>query len=92
MQRVHGGLNDVKKPSKHQEMRKATSSTKSLKALFRQSPVEESITRAEVLFANFVAEHNLPFMLADHLTHLVSAMFHDSQVAKGLQSAATKTT
>ena len=61
----HGGLNDVRKhfaTSKHQEMLKATSSTMSLKSSFRPSPVEESITRAEVLFANFIAEHNLPFM------------------------------
>ena len=91
----HGGLNDVKKhlaTVKHQEMLKAASSTKNLKSFFRLSPVEESITRAEVLFANFIAEHNLPFMLADHFTHLARAMFPDSQVAKGFRCAATKTT
>ena len=63
-----------------------------LKSFFRPSPVEESIMRAEVLFANFIAEHNLAFMLADHFTHLASAMFRDSQVAKGFWCAATKTT
>ena len=91
----HGGLNNVRKhfaTSKHQEMLKATSSTMSLKSFFRPSPVEESITRAEVLFANFIAEHNLPFMLADHFTHLASAMFPDGQVAKGFRCASTKTT
>ena len=92
---THGGLNDVRKhiaTSKHQEMLKATSSTMNLESFFRPSPVEESITRAEVLFANFIAEHNLAFMLADHFTHLASAMFPDSQVAKAFRCAATKTT
>lgn len=91
----HGGLNDVKKhisTSKHQEMLKATSSSMNLKSFFRSSPVEEAATRAEVLFANFVAEHNLPFMLADHFTHLAGTMFPDSQVAKAFRCAATKTT
>jgi hypothetical protein len=91
----HGGVNDVRKhltTTKHQELRKATSSSKRLKAFFRQSPLEESITRAEVLFANFLAEHNVPFMLADHYTHLASAMVPDSQVAKEFRCAATKTT
>ena len=91
----HGGLNDVKKhiaTTKHQEMLKATSSTKNLKSFFRASPVEESVTRAEVLFSNFIAEHNLPFTLANHFTHLASAMFPDSQVAKGFRCAATKST
>ena len=91
----HGGLNDVRKhlaTSKHQEMLKATSGTSSLKALFRPSPLEESITRAELLFASFIPEHNLLFMLADHFTHLSKAMFPDSQIAKGFRCAATKTT
>ena len=56
------------------------------------SPLEESITRAELLFASFIAEHNLPFMLADHFNHLLKAMFPDSQIAKGFRCAATKTT
>ena len=82
----HGGLNDVRKhlaTSKHQEMLKATSGTSSLKALIRPSPLEESITRAELLFASFIAEHNLPFMLADHFTHLSKAMFPIAKLQKG---------
>ena len=58
----------------------------------RQSPIEQSVTRAEVLFANFIAEHNLPFSLADHFTHLTRAMFPDSKIAKSFKCAHTKTT
>lgn len=43
----HGGVNDVKKhmaTSKHQDMVKNSSGNKSLRALFAQSPIEESHT------------------------------------------------
>ena len=72
-------------------MLKVTSSNQSLVTLFRQSPIEQAVTRAEVLFANFVAEHNLPFLLGDHFTHLTHAMFPDSQIAKAFKSGHTKT-
>ena len=73
----HGGVHDIKKylaTTKHQEMVKVTSIKKTL---FRQSPIEQSVTQAEVPFANFIAEHNLPYLLSDHLTR---AMFPDSQI------------
>ena len=37
-----------------------------------------SVIRAEVLFAGFVVEHNLPFAITDHAGKLVSKMFPDS--------------
>ena len=73
-------------------MAKLSNNNTSLRAYFRQSPLEESVTRAEVLFANFTAEHNLPFLLADHFTRLTSVMFPDSQIAKAFRSAHTKPT
>jgi hypothetical protein len=79
---AHGGANDVKKhlnTSKHEEVVRASSSNANL---FQQSPIEDKVTRAEILFANFIAEHNLAFMAADHFTHLTAAMFPDSKIAK----------
>ena len=87
---MHGGVYDVKKhlaTAKDQEMVKHTSGNQSLRTLFAQFPIEESVTRAEVVFANFVAEHNLSFLLADHFTHLTSVMFPDSKIAKPFRSA-----
>ena len=92
----HGGVHDIKRhlaTTKHQEMAKVASSNQSLRTLLnKQSPIEKSVTRAEVLFSNFIAEHNLPFALADHFTHLTRAMFPDSQIANAFRSAHTKTT
>ena len=90
---AQGGVNDIKKhlaTSKHQEMAKVVGSSENVRAFFQQSPIEEKVTRAEVLFANFIAEH-LSFMTANHFTHLTSAMFPDSKVAQVFSSARTKT-
>ena len=81
----HGELNDVKKylaTSKHQQMVKSSSGKQSLRTLFAQSPIEESVTRVEVLFVNFVPEHNLSFLLADHFIHLMSAMFPEARLPR----------
>ena len=91
----HGGLSDVKKhlaTSKHKELVKAASSSGNVRTFLQQVPIEEKITRAEVLFANFVAEHNLPFLTANHFTRLTSVMFPDSSIAQAFSSARTKTT
>ena len=50
------------------------------------------VSLAEVLWANFTAEHNLAFALSDHATKLLSVMFPDSNIAKKFSSARTKTT
>ena len=78
--------------SKHKEMVTAASSSGELSTFFRPSPTEEAVTQAEVLFVNFVAEHNLSFLMADHFTHLTSAMFPDSKIAQAFSTARTKTT
>lgn len=76
----HGGINDVRKhlaTSKHQQNLSAAEASQNLKGLLSsgQSSLEEAVTRAEVLFAEFVSEHNLSFSLSNHFTHLTSAMF-----------------
>lgn len=52
----------------------------------------DSTTKAEVLFSFFVAEHNLPALLADHFTDLARQMFPDSEIAKRFKCKRTKTT
>ena len=49
------------------------------------------VTKAEVLFAQFIAEHNLPFSVGDHLTKLVKKAFPDSKIAEKFQCGHTKT-
>jgi hypothetical protein len=88
----HGGVNDVKKhigTVKHKAMQKASDENRSLGAFFPSSAAafNMSVIRSEVLFANFLAKHNLP----DHYTHLACVMFPDSKIAQNFSSARTKT-
>jgi hypothetical protein len=48
--------------------------------------------QAEVAMCNFIAQHNLPFQTADHLTDLLPKMFPDSKIAAGFACKCTKTT
>ena len=50
------------------------------------------MTAAEVYFAAFIAEHNLPFLAADHFSKLCNVMFPDRDIAKRFSSGQTKIT
>ena len=52
----------------------------------------DSTTSAEVTFAYFVAERNLPTAIADHLSSLALRMFPDSGIAKSFKCRRAKTT
>ena len=43
--------------------------------------ISDQVCCAELSFARFVVEHNLPFAVADHFNCLVPVMFPDSQIA-----------
>ncbi|KAI6648087.1 hypothetical protein LOD99_11896 [Oopsacas minuta] len=56
------------------------------------NPLNKQVMSAEIYFSLFVAEHNLPFLVADHFTHLTKVMFPDSHNAQSYSCARTKTT
>ena len=91
---AHAGVNDVKKhvgTAKHQHSLREVSGQHDLATLFRSEVVDQK-TRADLLFANFIAEHNLSFMTADHFTRLAPLMFPDSKIAQDFRCARTKST
>jgi hypothetical protein len=47
---------------------------------------------AEILFTNFLIEHNVPIAVSDHAGPLFRKMFPDSEIAKKYGCARTKTT
>ena len=51
--------------------------------------LEQKVTSAELLFSNFIIEHNLPIAIADHAGDLFRSMFPDSDIAKNYKSART---
>lgn len=54
--------------------------------------VGDQIKLATIMMICFLAEHNLTFLIADHLTDLCKAMFPDSAIAQGLHLKRTKCT
>lgn len=52
----------------------------------------DQVIAAEVFFSTFIAEHNIPFLAADHFTKLCKSMFPDSKIAQGYAACRTKTT
>lgn len=90
-----GGWNDVtkhKKTLKHMELIKQNKGQSQVTCYFRDNTrLDDKVIRAETLFSQFVAEHNLPFLVVDHFTPFVKQMFPDSQVADKF-CARTKTT
>ena len=95
----HGGANDVIKHFSTKNRWQAASAKSSSSTLarsgFGQSDVAMSarkkdeqqlqVQRAEALFVQFVAEHNLSFRTGDHFSKLVKSMFPDSEIARQFQ-------
>ena len=51
--------------------------------LFRKDKLAHQTTTAEIYFLTFIAEHNIPFLAADHFNKLSKVMFPDSKIAQG---------
>ena len=95
----HGGKNDLKKHSitkKHTRLQKSQNTTAHVTIFFTVNADTEDVIRSETLFTNLdlVAEHNLPFAVADHFTRLrlCKQMFPDSKIAKKFSCGRTKIT
>ena len=93
-----GGKNDVErhlKSAKHVDGLSKGKSQPTLSTFMAQTSasktVEDQAMAAEIYFAKFVAEHNLPFLVADHFSRLTKVMFPDSKIADVYSSARTKT-
>lgn len=94
----HGGVTDCEKhvqTSKHL----ASVSIKrkhggGIANFFARPSAEEdhSVINAEVLFTDFIVEHNIPIAVTDHVGPLIRKMFPDSKIAKAYGCARTKTT
>ena len=92
----HGGKNDLTKHADSKahkaNMNKSASTPKLTQMFATATSAPDRVTKAEVMFANFVAEHNLPMLVTDHFTDLQRAMFPDSEIAKDFACRRTKTT
>ena len=93
----HMGKADVKQhceTTTHKRMEQVIKSSRSLRSFLpsNTSGLPEKTIRAEVLHTNFIVQHNLSFLTADHLSPLYAKMFPDSQIAQHFKCCRTKTT
>ena len=73
------------------EVSKVASSTRPVTHFFRPQ-LQKSTTEVETRWAMFVSKHNVAFLTSDHATKLFPKMFPDSEIAKQVACARTKTT
>lgn len=85
---TEGGLKDLKRHGESEgHIRQVFMSTWSV-----HESMYSKAARAEAIPCNMVVEHNLPFLLMDHLPALIVHAFPDSKIAKEVKCARTKST
>lgn len=57
---------------------------------FAKTSVIEEVKKAEIKMCMFLAKHNLPFRVMDHLSELLEKCFHDSEIAISFSCKRTK--
>ncbi|XP_030841581.1 uncharacterized protein LOC115924065 [Strongylocentrotus purpuratus] len=94
---AHGGAGDISihlRSKKHIEKEVAEEKAKNIpkegriNTFFRKE--DYSVINAEVMFTDFLVEHNIPLAAADHSGQLFRRMFPDSRIAKQYNCARTK--
>lgn len=83
----HGGMCDIRRhvnTEGHKGNAETLGSNKRISDIFvkSNSDLDAKVTKAEVMFTNFIVEHNLPIAVADHAGQLFKNMFSDSEIAK----------
>ena len=92
----HSGASDLMRHCNsvtHQKMEKSKACT-NLNRFFCLCKVlfhRYSYMKAEIKFTGFLTEHNLPIVVANHLSALVKECFPDSKIAQPYSCAKTKT-
>lgn len=92
----HGGANDI---NRHLEQEKRKTNEKAEVSAMNMSQKltsfakrdDYSTIKAEVLFTDYVVEHNIAINATDHAGPLFRKMFPDSNIAKQYGAARTKT-
>jgi hypothetical protein len=82
-----------KNTNKHIRNSEAKSRTLNIQQFFHQPKAEDlhnKVAKAELVLTLFMAEHNTPFLRADHLVDCLKKMFPDSAIAQKMSLKRTK--
>jgi len=78
---------------KHMKNFEAKSKTLNIKKFFnkpKEPSLHDKVAKAEIVLTAFMAEHNTPFLQADHLIECCKQMFPDSAIAQKMSLKRTK--
>ena len=91
-----GGIRDLKRHGETEVHKKNVRSGAGQKCLLSSWSATETLARkaarAEAILSNMLVEHNIPFLLMDHLPAVISHAFPDSKIAREVKCARTKST
>ncbi len=93
--KLTAGKTDLKRHAdnkKHKDAAKEVQSNRPITNIFSSKISQSKVNSAELRLAAFIAEHDLPMTVADHLPKLIEAMCPDSKIAKEIKCARTKVT
>jgi hypothetical protein len=82
-----------KNSSKHAKNFEAKSKTLNINTFFQQPKTDSlaaKVAKAELVLTAFMAEHNTPFLQADHLVECCKIVFPDSEIAQKMSLKRTK--
>ena len=91
-----GGIRDLKRHGETEVHKRNTRGSIGQQSLLHTWNEAESVgkkaARAEAILCNMLVEHNLPFLLMDHLPGVIFHAFPDRKIAKEVKCATTKAT
>ena len=89
----HGGFNGIKRHVDvpvHKRKLNETDGNLRIDSFILDKTHAKKVKSAELMMAQFIAAHNLPFQTADHLSDLFTKMFPDSRIAVDFRCKHTK--
>lgn len=96
---IRGGITHVRRhkgSERHKKKMKILHSTPQVQQLLKvdknQELIKTGVKKGELKMLMFVAEHNLPFSILDHLPQLIRSVCIDSEIAKSLRCGRDKGT
>ena len=89
----HGGFNDIKRhvdgPVHKRKLNEIDGNLR-IDSFILDKIHKKKVMSAELMMAQFIAAHNLPFQTADHLSDLFTKMFPDYRIALDFRCKHTK--
>ncbi|KAG5900255.1 hypothetical protein JTB14_018234 [Gonioctena quinquepunctata] len=76
--------------AKHKKNMIGFTGSSKIDKLFKNSSVSDGMKKAEIKIVSVLVEHNVPFLVMDHLSDVIKDTFPDSEIARKFSCKRTK--